>query len=335
MLIAVALPACGDTAGSGEDGAMEEAEALVVDAVVGGGPVSDSVPPIALWRARSLAAWGAGLAVVDNGNDRVVVVDRELRVKRTVGRTGAGPGEFEQPVSAHALGDGLVVAELGNRRFTELGPDGEVRRAWPAPNAGVLSMAVDGEGRIYAPSRRPGDYLVRITGDSAQPFGARPDTVAPDTLQPAVGPPDPHVAVTAGDTVHVIDNVTGVLSKFGPDGTLVMRRSLPRSLLDSLIDRRNATIENVVGGDVRSISVPLIKDLSTTSGGALLLLVTEDRAGGLLIDPGTYRARRIIAPDAHPRWTWLLRATDAVFIDPLLYVLASDSLVVYRTRSAR
>lgn len=333
-VVAAGLMACSSGDAGEADVAMAEDGAVVLEAVVGGGPVSDSVPPVALWRSRSLTPWGGGLAIVDNGNDRVVVVDRALRVQRTVGRSGAGPGEFEQPVTAQAADGALVVAEMGNRRFTEIDGNGDVLRVWPAPFVGLLSLGIDAAGRIYVPSRRPADYLVRLSGDSAEPFGARPDTAVVDTMRPVVGPPDPLVAVTAGDTVHVFDNLEGVLNKFAPDGRLALRRRLPSPFLDSLIARRDATI-GAFGGDPRGVSVPLIKDLSTTTDGALLLLVTKDRAGGLLIDPRTYRVRRIVVPDDGPQWIWLLQATDAVFDDPLLYVLAADSLVVYRTGSGR
>jgi hypothetical protein len=328
LLASVGSLACASNAGGDRD-AMQEDEPVVLEAVVAGGPVSDSVPPIALWRARALTAWGDGIVVVDNGNDRLVLLDRELRVLRTIGATGAGPGEFEQPVSAQVSGDALLVAELGNRRFTEIDARGQVLRVWPSEYAG-MSFAADAGGRIYAPSRAGSHYLVRIAGDDAEPFGARPEPAAVDTTGLTVGAPDPRIAVTAGDTVHVLDDENGVLYTYAPDGGLQSRSRLPVALLDSLIEQRDATVAQF--GGPGSVAVSLTKDVSTTTDGRLLVLLTLERTGGVLIDPRTYRVRRVIVPDDGPAWNWLLRASDALFDDPLLYVLAADSLIVYRTR---
>lgn len=59
------------------------------------------------------------LAVLDNQNMRVVVLDRGLRVIGQIGKKGAGPSEFRQPVRLVSLGAGRVgVLDRALRRFS-------------------------------------------------------------------------------------------------------------------------------------------------------------------------------------------------------------------------
>ena len=109
------------------------------------------------------------LYVVDGQASRIVVVDREGGLVRTVGNAGEGPGEFGDGPPVTAVGrDGRVVAfEIMRRAFQIFGPDGVFER----------SVRVGGTGYVIVPALQafPGGGVlsVREVGAmSGQPDGA-------------------------------------------------------------------------------------------------------------------------------------------------------------------
>jgi uncharacterized protein (TIGR03663 family) len=69
--------------------------------------------------------------VADTGNERILVYDSEGRfLNQQIGRDGAAPGEFVEPVGIDILGDKLYVADVGNKRIQLLGTDGKFQREW-------------------------------------------------------------------------------------------------------------------------------------------------------------------------------------------------------------
>lgn len=65
--------------------------------------------------------------VLDRGNYRILVFDREGRHLRTMGRQGGGPGELEWPHTLIVLPNGAVsAADLGKRGLVRYAPDGAV-----------------------------------------------------------------------------------------------------------------------------------------------------------------------------------------------------------------
>lgn len=98
------------------------------------------------------------LYILDEGAYRVVVVDQEGNLVRTVGREGDGPGELAGPMTSAVLDDGrLVVFDMGlPGAFEVYGPDGSF----------VTSTTVDilagTPGQILLPL--PDDRLVSTGG---------------------------------------------------------------------------------------------------------------------------------------------------------------------------
>ena len=65
------------------------------------------------------------LVVVDNLQQRIVVVAPDGNRSHDLSRAGEGPGELRAPASVMAMGDGrLVVYDFGHRSFLVFGPDG-------------------------------------------------------------------------------------------------------------------------------------------------------------------------------------------------------------------
>lgn len=98
----------------------------------------------------------ANLYVLDRVSHRVVVVDQDGALVRTVGQAGEGPGEFREPTSLAVFGDGsLAVFDID--RISSFDPEGEFRAGVavdPASLGGVLpsSLAIQplSDGRVLA-----------------------------------------------------------------------------------------------------------------------------------------------------------------------------------------
>ncbi|HEX6748892.1 MAG TPA: 6-bladed beta-propeller [Longimicrobium sp.] len=103
------------------------------------------------------------LYVLDRGNARVLVFDRNGRFVRQLGKKGGGPGELEVPTALSILADGSVaVLDMAHQNFTLFGADGAFRRTvpmrpeWgfpgrvlaPEPRGGVLAMLRPGLGMM-------------------------------------------------------------------------------------------------------------------------------------------------------------------------------------------
>ena len=67
--------------------------------------------------------------LVDGVNNRVIVFDRQGRVKITFGQEGTGQGEFEHPLGIDISKDGLVyIADSGNHRIQVFDSNGNFLR---------------------------------------------------------------------------------------------------------------------------------------------------------------------------------------------------------------
>lgn len=129
----------------------------------------DRVPEVALGeRVAAIAepfSDAVGMAELPDG--RVVVSDRVERVyaiadfstgqRRTIGRNGTGPNEYQMPFGPiRWRGDTLLGYDPNNRRLLKILPDGSIRGAFSFPDGrgtGIRGWApprgVDPQGRIY------------------------------------------------------------------------------------------------------------------------------------------------------------------------------------------
>lgn len=124
--------------------------------------------------------------VADMQTSHIQVFDSTGRHVRTIGRRGAGPGEFETPYSLGWLGDTLVVLDFRNARIGLFSRDGQWIDAWRwQPLSGNNVRLLNGSRLdLYAPVMRDfrrGRGLAFIYLDG---------TASPDTI---VVPPRPDV----------------------------------------------------------------------------------------------------------------------------------------------
>jgi subtilisin family serine protease len=285
----------------------------------------------ALHRAGGLAWRQNALYVVDTGNDRIVVLDSMLRPVRSIGRSGAGPGELERPTAATFAGDTLVIADANNQRFDFFTGNGAYIRAVPAPIF-ASSLTTDAGGRVHGSVRDSTYYAARWGPDGRPSFlAARPRGGSVGSSATASFRETPLLALTSDDALHVFDNSTGSLMKFTPQGAVVLQRSLPSTLLRRLADRRRRIVKSFTRQGLSVRSFPLAKWMGVTGDGMLLLLVADSVSPAMLIDPDSYSYRTVLeSADSTARM--VRSAIAAAFQPPNLYVLAQDGLFTYRVR---
>lgn len=118
--------------------------------------------------------------IADPLGQALMVVDLVAGTADTIGRVGAGPGEYRQPDGVFPLpGDSTLLVDLGNGRLTVLGPDLSFGETTPIAQGGqgrgagqgspmsgmnaVLPRGTDSKGRVYFQAlgmgRRPGGPL--------------------------------------------------------------------------------------------------------------------------------------------------------------------------------
>jgi 6-bladed beta-propeller len=124
---------------------------------------------------RSVAFDGAGnLYVFDGQSSRVVVVDRNGKYLREMGKKGDGPGELRAPAEFTVMKDGtVVIADLGHRAYVLYGPDGKYERmvSFPGASEGMIAMGDlhAGVGRASVLSSGGGMAFITGTGSGSEP----------------------------------------------------------------------------------------------------------------------------------------------------------------------
>lgn len=96
------------------------------------------------------------LWVSDGLEGRLLSVSRDLSTLRAVGRTGAGPREYQTPDALYAMAaDTTLMMDIGNGRLAVLAPDGAIVRTFPMVSGEGPEMqmmipgAVDDRGRVF------------------------------------------------------------------------------------------------------------------------------------------------------------------------------------------
>lgn len=172
--LALAASACGapggETTGDGAAGSMDGPDVML-------SPVTEEVYTVGAldgeeWetfgRVESVAFDSKGnLHVLDEGAKRVVVLDREGALLRTVGKAGGGPGELQSPIVLVILSDDrLAVFDFGMPgAFDVFGPDGLF----------VESVTIDMTSGMFPSSRLlplPDDRLLAVESMRLQIAGS-------------------------------------------------------------------------------------------------------------------------------------------------------------------
>jgi hypothetical protein len=333
IVLACLISACEGAGGAGrgvESDVMATGPDLVAGPVVAMGPAAVN-GDIGLYRAIDMALIGDSIAIADNGNERVVLLDGDMIMLWGTGREGAGPGEFDGLLAVRPSPGGLLAVDIGNGRFTELDRSGAVVRTIQAPYS-ADSFGVRADGGIVLPARLESHYALMLTDSGPTPIAARDSMAGADLFGNRARPPA--IAVTQGDTIHVFDENAMRLFKYDPTGTRVMQRALPRAFTDSARNDSERRIDALERTGYRVVGITKTKGLTVTPDGRLLLQLTTGMTVGWIIDPHSYAAQRITIPRDIRDWTPLKNARGGMVAGNRMTVLHEDSIYTYDLREA-
>jgi hypothetical protein len=282
-----------------------------------------------LFHPTDLVLVGDSLIVVDNGNDRLVILDTALNLLASIGREGKGPGEFASPVSVRATPTEIVVAEINNGRFTVLDRSGEFVRTF-GDIVPSTAFAIDSKGAVYHATRSLTHHALKVTATDQSLFAPRRDTAVGDEAMAILKTfRESWLAVTAGDTVHVFNDTDGTISKYTPQGQRITTRELPLSFINGLKERRLELVNALSRYGVTEFSGTLIGGFVTTDDNMILVRSSTGTTMAMLIDPVTYVARPLVIERMTGEWEPLRVATGAAIRGNRLYAVGMDQLHVY------
>lgn len=279
---------------------------------------------------------GGELAVADAGDAVIKVFSGTGEYQRSIGRRGAGPGEFQSIAWVMLEGDTLVVHDLGARRITLIGADGTVHATViPRPEGPTVS--------VFPTTRSAnGNWVVTANFGLAQladqdappPSGVFRDTMGIGLL-PASGsgpvnfilrvPAQPTIgvegmigsavfsarvrAVRVGQRIAVADPESATLRWFAADGRgeteailAIPRRPLDLGALDSL---RRAAVERTSSPRARMMVEAMHSSAAAPSYLPVFSNALADRDDQLWLEEWTYDApnpTRYHVVDAEGAW---------------------------------
>jgi hypothetical protein len=186
VFLVVPLAACGGHAPAAPGAPALQAELIGTVGADSGAAAFSSI------RSVLLSPTGA-LALVDDRERAIWIFDSVGAVPRSLGRTGAGPGEFAQPYSLAWMGDTLALLDWGNSRIGLFDAQGKWAGNWPAqPISGGQSV------RLYRTGRRDfWRYGYAVKEGKPQSLFIHYTTTGPaDTLEYVYPPLPPALAIT-------------------------------------------------------------------------------------------------------------------------------------------
>ena len=147
--------------------------------------------------------------VSDRLGQALILVDLAAGAADTIGRTGGGPGEYNVPGDLFPWrGDSTLMIDMGNTRFTPIGPDGGFGISMPLMSQDgeemrlVIPEGTDRNGCVYFQARNIsiGAGGVRASNDSVIIVRWNPETDRTDTVA-ALGEPERNIQRTGGNTL--------------------------------------------------------------------------------------------------------------------------------------
>ncbi len=253
------------------------------------GSVTDTITGFG--RVRSVVMDSASnVFVADVLTSRIVVIDSAGDYVRTIGRKGAGPGEFEQPYALGWLGDTLFVLDWRNARvgkFSKLGAWQGLLRWQPVTGPQVL-LTNGSAADLYVP------FIWAARGNTLAYLHLTPGGVA-DTIRWPEWPGDaargPICRIAGGIRFFDIPFGPHMVLAGGPGGTLFTGWSASYQ-----IARITAQVDTIQL--IRRVTIPVpIADAEWEVG-------TEDYRTFDKKAPGVSCERDQTRPAAKPAFRW-------------------------------
>ena len=129
----------------------------------------------------------------------------------------------------------------------------------------------------------------------------------------------------AGTSVVVVNNMTGVLGVYGPEGNTVAVVSLPTKLLGQVFEYRRRVDQSF---GVAAVSA-VYKDVVGLPDGRVLVLLGIPGADAVLIDVESRSAVLLNAPEG-PRGSAVRRASSVAMRGDRLVFVTIDGLAFFR-----
>lgn len=287
--------------------------------------------PIELTFITWLDLAGDTVALADY-DDHLVLLSTDLKLIRNLGRHGEGPGELEHPAFVTRWQNHWVAADYGNARLTVFDAQDKAARSTSLAALRGHGIALTTDGTVFYPKRSDAFYARRVDREGNDgPWAPRAWPPGKDAgMQPdGLGFQKDFLAVTAGDTLHVLDGDSLIFSKYTPQGDLVARVVLPPELREPMLEGAGSKVTTFAGRPVVSYR-PAVDDMKATPSGDLLISFRAHPAlegiVALLVDPHTYAIRPISAR-SHP---WVVKAQSQSY-----FVAASADRFVFATWDGR
>jgi len=191
--------------------------------------LAEAAPAGGFVGVSSLAADDSGnVYVADKGAYSIRVFDSAGREVRTIGRQGAGPGEFTDLYSIAWAGDTLAAYDPGNSRLQLVTRNGQPVGAWAGSRITGSDVRLFQSGRrFFMPTWRPapdgkGIELLLVTPGEFGPSDTLRLPRKPDSADPTVV-----VCNLPGRSIGIFDTPfsTQLVSSVSPAGELVLTRN--------------------------------------------------------------------------------------------------------------
>ncbi len=270
------------------------------------------------------------LYIVERGNHRITVTDSLLDLVRRFGRQGEGPGELEMPWGVERLPSGrLAVTEIGNQRISVFTTDGEfvrtVPRATPHDAPGALN---DTTYLVTGPGGDFGAGIVYGPGGVGHPFG--PTGHPERDLMDIISDGSTRVWVGQQNLVALVRAHDGVIQVYDETGYLHRMDTIPEGIRSRLIARDRGIVDSFESQGLRVLGSSVVKQLSATSFGELLILLPIPDPFALVYSPADGSFSELHATEA-PRERRILQSASSGYLDDgLLYLAQDEGIAVFR-----
>jgi hypothetical protein len=228
--------------------------------VTGSGPNQLNTPVQALFTNTFVGQRGFYVLIADQGNQRIIVVNKKGDIVWQYGTTGVagnGPNQLDSPNSGEILESGnILIADENNNRVIEVKPDGTLVATFTASNSlGAAAFA----------SRLPnGDTLISDAGNNRIVEVDKSDNVVWQyvTNTDADSNPNPQptrgIRLRNGNTV-ISDQYNNRVIEVTPGGKIVFQQG-KTNVLGNGFNRLNGPYDAKKIGDFTGLTPPFDND---------------------------------------------------------------------------
>lgn len=261
----------------------------------------------------ALAANG-DVYLADYGYKHVLVVAPDGTLRRTIGKEGSGPGEFQLPHVVSATADSVRVLDAESGQVQVFDAAGGLARSYRL-DAPALGGGRDfrGDGWLAAAIGGSGGAMIRVVDPAGNPTASFGEPIVPEaqfldfTAMKAEirdgnvpGPFRNQAKIVWGqdDTLYLIFLAEPLVRRYGADGILLWTHQLADPVMEAA--RANFIRKNVEERNPARIhSLRYVTDAAAVGSELWLLLNTADQEDGVLLvlgaDDGSV-IRRITFP---------------------------------------